>query len=688
MSNLKPSKYIDLQPFQAWVQQSLPAVYDDSLSYTDLLAKMLAYLNNLVANNNTLSTDVTNAINYINTFFESTDFQDKVDNKLNRMASDGSLSRLIQPLFDAYKVQIDSEVATQNTSISNIQSQQNVLKQRMDTFTKLPSGSTSGDAELQDIRVGANGITYNTAGDAVRGQYSQLKEDLSEKIDKPNTSDNNKLPRAKDGNIEWVEYGLPTDEQTETAVQNWLNAHPEATTSVQDNSLTINKMVVGTLGYVTPEMFGANEIDDCYNALTKCIDSGTYILINKNYILETDITIDKPIKIIGDGKHAFTINAKMKIKDNCIISNSTFIIDKGSIIVDGRNIKITNNTFKASANGDKIVKIITVNSLTDFIINDNLFLTDTDDIYKQSNIAIYYNQKSNNEFMNGSISNNSFRIFDYFIKVDITDTTRAVYCAGIRVLNNTFISSFHGIELNCSDHWKINNNIIDYSQNPINLKSPNGIRIIDNYIFSNIENVSNISIEKKENLFAENIVIQNNYLWNNIESRLNTIGIKIYGASIESVYINNNYFRRFNECISIECNVNGIEINGNSYKNSVYAGKALLEISNGTMNNNIVFSDTSYDFQNIDKFKNSVSQMFATGEFVQRVPPNSEIDVLITYNLSKTPKIMISTQANLASKYFSWTVMSADNKSAIIKIFNSSNQYDVDLTYNWIAIAK
>lgn len=189
MSSLKPSKYIDLQPFQAWVQQSLPAVYDDSLSYTDLLAKMLAYLNNLVANNNTLSTDVTNAINYINNFFESTDFQDKVDDKLNRMASDGSLSRLIQPLFDAYKTQIDDDVAnfknqtnqtieTQNNSISSIQSQQNTLKQRMDTFTQLPSGSTSGDAELQDIRVGANGKTYNTAGDAVRGQYSQLKEDL------------------------------------------------------------------------------------------------------------------------------------------------------------------------------------------------------------------------------------------------------------------------------------------------------------------------------------------------------------------------------------------------------------------------------------------------------------------------------------------------------------------------------
>ena len=54
----------------------------------------------------------------------------------------------------------------------------NALDARMDTFTKLAEGSTTGDAELKDIRVGANSITYNNAGDAVRGQYSQLKEDL------------------------------------------------------------------------------------------------------------------------------------------------------------------------------------------------------------------------------------------------------------------------------------------------------------------------------------------------------------------------------------------------------------------------------------------------------------------------------------------------------------------------------
>lgn len=85
--------------------------------------------------------------------------------------------------IDNFKSEVNTSLSNQNTSINQTTSAQNskitTLESRMDTFTRLSEGSTTGDAELQDIRVGANGITYDTAGNAVRCQYSQIKEDLS-----------------------------------------------------------------------------------------------------------------------------------------------------------------------------------------------------------------------------------------------------------------------------------------------------------------------------------------------------------------------------------------------------------------------------------------------------------------------------------------------------------------------------
>lgn len=94
------------------------------------------------------------------------------------------------------------------------------LKERVENLIA-NKNDTNGNSELIDIRTGFDGNKYDTAGDAVRSQVSNLQEQV-------NDINNNGL--------------IFNDDYISLKIDTWLKDHPEATTTVLDNSITKEKI--------------------------------------------------------------------------------------------------------------------------------------------------------------------------------------------------------------------------------------------------------------------------------------------------------------------------------------------------------------------------------------------------------------------------------------------------------------
>ena len=136
---------------------------------------------------------------------------------------------------DIYEI-VDASARTRldghDTAIASKASAADLATQtaRIDNLATLEDGSTTGDAELADIRVGADGTTYSNAGDAVRGQVGDLQDDVD------------KFERA-------ITEGNYTSDFTATFVMGYVHGLPyntphESTNTAYSQLFTVDTSVI------------------------------------------------------------------------------------------------------------------------------------------------------------------------------------------------------------------------------------------------------------------------------------------------------------------------------------------------------------------------------------------------------------------------------------------------------------
>ena len=202
--------------------------------------------------------------------------------------------------------QILAKMGKCTSDISNLDSgkatktEVDVERKRIDNIAKLPTGSTTGDAELADIRVGADGTTYDTAGAAVREQIKKQLGGGTLLYDTSVVSSLNDLPL--------------------------FNIYTLATPKITDTPFSEHSGIVYTISY------GSDTYkEQIFYAFTDHVYRRMFENGNWHEWIDDGKGVDKTLNISGASADAKTVGDLMALKKGGVLLNNNMYSDANDL---------------------------------------------------------------------------------------------------------------------------------------------------------------------------------------------------------------------------------------------------------------------------------------------------------------------------------------------------------------------
>lgn len=514
-----------------------------------------------------------------------------------------------------------------NTVLNNIPADYITLTNNVEDFKNDIVVVSDEEPQTEDTKVWINPYVEEMQIPTY-AEYNELK---NTKINKPITSPNGKVGQLLrtngDGSTVWVDQGLPTDEQTEDAVVAWLNAHPEATTTVQDNSISFSKFndTVKTKFYtITPDDFSGTDTQKIQAAFDSFGANGCgTLVINRNYTITSNIKIrhqsyygiNNRITVIGLGSEC-----QINMNSFSFVGYNDSVRNFGNIVFENINFIGTGALFDFT----NLIRIYLFNCSIDgfeYVIYSNSYIQSVN-----INMCLLRDITGIIIYSNGTTLNNS--LSDVVITSSLIERCNHLidtYSSGNVIIDKNCIEAFHELPIK----------IRGYASNVV---------ITENYFESNNSAYNDgdtdgngVTIDLTDIQYSGVVTIENNYFAQRTTDTI--ILLPNTTTSAGSISIKNNGGARLTELIVASNSLT------TPYRNLIIEGNF------GNINdvNLLISKNDSYTNQSVT-YSNTNSTISGTYTF-KRIGKIAYLSGVVTLNGASSGLTTILPKANYADLF-------------------------------------